>query len=353
LHVDATWLKDLRIGDHIALTDARGRSRRFTVTHVEAAGTLAASDRSAYVALGAALTCHGRSTQALGIPTVIRKLPLRVGDRLVLTADLIPVDLPAPGEVARIGCTLPEAIAAMRPGDPVALDDGAITCTVDSTIHDGAILRVEHTKPGGQFLGAAKGINLPDTVIPLPALTSEDSAYVPFVAEHADLVAVSFVRTAQDIEHVLTCLERAGAQHLGLVLKIETRQGFENLPSILLTAMRHRRLAVMIARGDLAVEVGFERLADLPRQILALCEAAHVPAIWATQVLETLAKTGAPSRAEITDAAAGQRADCVMLNKGPHVLEAIHVLDDILVRMGQVQAKGQALMRHIHSWDPE
>ena len=134
-------------------------------------------------------------------------------------------------------------------------------------------------------------------------------------------------------------------------MKIETRQGFENLPSILLAAMRHPRLGVMIARGDLAVEIGFERLSEVPRQILALCEAAHVPAIWATQVLETLAKTGQPSRAEITDAAAAQRAECVMLNKGPHILEAIRALDDILARMDEVQQKSRTLMRHIHSWD--
>jgi pyruvate kinase len=165
------------------------------------------------------------------------------------------------------------------------------------------------------------------------------------------MVAVSFVRTAADVEHVLGRLHAAAADHLGLVLKIETRQGFANLPAILLTAMRHPRVAVMIARGDLAVEIGFERLAEVPRQILALCEAAHVPAIWATQVLETLAKTGQPARAEITDAAAGERADCVMLNKGPHITEAIRTLDDILARMDEVQTKSRTLMRHIHSWD--
>jgi pyruvate kinase len=107
----------------------------------------------------------------------------------------------------------------------------------------------------------------------------------------------------------------------------------------------------MIARGDLAVEIGFERLAGVPRQILGLCEAAHVPAIWATQVLETLAKTGQPTRAEITDAAAGQRAECVMLNKGPHITDAVRALDDILARMDGVQTKSRTLMRHIHSWD--
>jgi pyruvate kinase len=239
----------------------------------------------------------------------------------------------------------------MEPGDRVLFDDGAIAALVESVTPGTATLRITRTKPGGQRLGAEKGINLPDTVLPLHALTPHDDAQLPFVAGHADLVAVSFIRTAGDIEHVLERLRAADAERLGLILKIETRQGFENLPLILLAAMRHRRLAVMIARGDLAVEVGFERLSEVPRQILALCEAAHVPTILATQVLDTLARTGQPSRAEITDAAAAQRAECVMLNKGPHILDAITALDDILARMGRVQRKSRTLMRHIHSWD--
>ena len=89
----------------------------------------------------------------------------------------------------------------------------------------------------------------------------------------------------------------------------------------------------MIARGDLAIECGYERLAEVQEEILWICEAAHMPAIWATQVLETLAKSGLPSRAEVTDAAMGVRAECVMLNKGPYIVEALEMLDDILRRM--------------------
>ena len=84
------------------------------------------------------------------------------------------------------------------------------------------------------------------------------------------------------------------AAHLGIVLKIETRRGFEHLPELLLAAMAGPAAGVMIARGDLAVECGFERLAEVQEEILWLCEAAHVPVVWATQVLETLAKTGLP-----------------------------------------------------------
>jgi pyruvate kinase len=107
----------------------------------------------------------------------------------------------------------------------------------------------------------------------------------------------------------------------------------------------------MIARGDLAVECGYERLAEVQEEILWLCEAAHVPVIWATQVLESLAKSGMPSRAEITDAAMGERAECVMLNKGPHILDAIRVLDNILQRMQAHQSKKRSMLRRLHWWN--
>ena len=214
-----------------------------------------------------------------------RRLSLAAGDHLVLTGDLTPVGPPRAGQDARIGCTVPDVLTAIRRGDAVLLDDGAIAAVVERVTGGEAVLRIVRTKPGGQRLGAEKGINVPDTVLPLTALTTQDDAHLKFVAGHADLVAVSFVRSAADVEHVLDRLHATGpaADDLALILKIETRQGFENLPSILLTAMRHPRLRVMIARGDLAVEVGFERLSEVPRQILALCEAAHIPAIWATQ----------------------------------------------------------------------
>jgi len=124
-------------------------------------------------------------------------------------------------------------------------------------------------------------------------------------------------------------------------------RGFTNLPAMLLEAMKSPRCAVMIARGDLAVECGFERLAELQEEILWLCEAAHVPVIWATQVLETLAKEGMPSRAEVTDAAMAHRAECVMLNKGPYVARAVRVLDDILCRMHGHQAKKRSMLREL------
>jgi pyruvate kinase len=113
------------------------------------------------------------------------------------------------------------------------------------------------------------------------------------------------------------------------------------------SALRNPPVGVMVARGDLAVEVGFERLAEVQEEVLWLCEAAHVPAIWATQVLESLTKKGAPSRAEVTDAAMAVRAECVMLNKGPYVTEAVAFLDNVLRRMQDHQNKKRAMLRKL------
>jgi pyruvate kinase len=134
------------------------------------------------------------------------------------------------------------------------------------------------------------------------------------------------------------------------VLKIETPQAFENLPALMFSAMGGSSAGVMIARGDLAVECGYERLAEVQEEILWCAEAAHMPVIWATQVLETMAKTGIPSRAEVSDASLGVRAECVMLNKGPYIVDAIRTLDDILLRMGGHQAKKRPLLRALHAW---
>ena len=170
---------------------------------------------------------------------------------------------------------------------------------------------------------------------------------MPFVAKHADIVAYSFVRTPEDVRNLQGRLKELGATQAGIDLKIETRQAFEQLPSLLLTAMQSPRVGVMIARGDLAVECGYQRLAEVQEQILWICEAAHIPVIWATQVLESLAKEGVPSRSEITDAAMGVRAECVMLNKGPFIVAAVQALDDILKRMEGHQQKSRSRSRKL------
>jgi pyruvate kinase len=161
-------------------------------------------------------------------------------------------------------------------------------------------------------------------------------------------VGYSFVRTDSDVHQLLEHLAELDGQHMGLILKIETQKAFENLPGLMLAAMRIRTFGIMIARGDLAVECGYQRLAEVQEEVLWICEAAHVPVIWATQVLESLAKKGVPSRSEITDAAMGERTECVMLNKGPYAVTSVGVLADILKRMQSHQDKKSSMLRRLN-----
>jgi len=278
---------------------------------------------------------------------------LRVGDLLCLTESLEPAEPWAHGEpgAARIGCTLPGALAAVAPGQHVLLDDGKITGVVETAGRGEVVVRIETAGPRGSRLRAEKGINLPDANLRAEPVTDADLPFLEVAAAYADMVALSFVRHEDDVDSMRAYLHKVGGDHLGLVLKIETEAAFVRLPVILLHAMQASRVGVMIARGDLAVEVGYQRLAEMQEEILWLCEAAHLPVIWATEVLDHLARTGQPSRAEVTDAAMAQRAECVMLNKGPHIDTAIVVLDDILRRMSGHQRKKTALLRPLRSWE--
>lgn len=346
--VPRPWLARRRPGEAIGLRDARGADRRLLVEACDAAGVRAATYRTAYVRTGGVLRAPGGDDARVGpLPPVARYLTLHAGDTLTLTRDCAPAPVGGP---PRIGCTLPEAFGHVRPGERVLFDDGRIGGVVESGDADTIAVRITVASPRGSRLRAAKGVNLPDTRLPLSALTGKDRADLDFAVAHADLVELSFVRDSRDVADLLDALDARRATGLGVVVKIETVQGFANLPEILFTLMRRPRAGVMIARGDLAVESGYERLAEVQEEILWLCEAAHLPVIWATQVLDRLAKSGVPTRAEITDAAMGARAECVMLNKGPYMVEAVIALDDILGRMTAHQYKKNTLMRGLHAW---
>ncbi|MGA2837098.1 MAG: pyruvate kinase [Acidimicrobiales bacterium] len=352
LPVDPAWVGRRHPGDRIHLVDTRGSRRQLRVTGVGDGRCTAEVWDTTYVETGTALSCGDDTTLVGELPRLPQYHLLRVGDTLVLSRDQAPTAPWRHGQpgLARIACSYPEAFGAAGIGHRVVLDDGAITGVVESVAADEVHVRIVSAAPGGSRLRAEKGINLPDTDLAAVAVSDADLPLLRIAAAHADMVAVSFLRHEHDVDDVHRYLGRLGAERLGLVLKIETTAAFARLPEILLHAMRSPLVGVMIARGDLAVEVGFERLAEVQEEILWLCEAAHLPVIWATNVLDQLARTGRPSRAEVTDAAMGQRAECVMLNKGPHIDEAIAVLDDILRRMSRHQRKKAAVLRPLHSW---
>jgi pyruvate kinase len=280
-------------------------------------------------------------------------LRLRIGDRLLLTREA-DATVPSSGEpvLARIGCSLAEAFSVTRRGHHVWFDDGKLEGVVESVDRDSIELRITSAGAKGSKLRAGNGINLPDAALDIDLLGTHSEDALRFAAEFADIVGLSFVSRAREVERINEYLNEHSRLQVGMILKIETRRAVEHLPGLLLAALGGERPAgVMIARGDLAIECGYERLAEVQEEILWLCQAAHMPVIWATQVLDRLAKTGRPSRAEITDAAMGVRAECVMLNKGPRIIEAISVLDDILRRMEQHHRKKRSLLPQLRAPD--
>ncbi|NLT25298.1 MAG: pyruvate kinase [Microbacteriaceae bacterium] len=342
---------ELREGDRLKLRDARGRKRELVIERVAAEEVEASFDRTVYFETGAELVAgvHGRLVVG-ELPEVRQHLFVRAGDEVRLQRDMSPQPATQTGP-HRIGCSLEAAFADVRPGHRVLFDDGKIAGRVRTATHDEIVVDVERAGVEGVKLRAEKGINLPDTTLRIPALTEADRSHLPFVAANADTVNLSFVRSPDDVADLIRELEALGQHDIGITLKIETGPAFEALPQMLLEAMRWGEVGVMIARGDLAVELGFERLAEVQEEILWVCEAAHVPVIWATQVLDTLARTGLPSRAEVTDAAMGRRAEAVMLNKGPFIVEAIEALESILDRMGGHVEKKRSLLRPLASFD--
>jgi pyruvate kinase len=268
-----------------------------------------------------------------------------VGDQLWLTERSDNATDP-PG-IPAIGCTLPSVLADLRTLDRVYYDDGKLSGVVREANPRGARVEITFARKPRVKLRPDRGLNFPDTHLSLPSLTAKDLDDLAFVAQHADMVGLSFVREPADVEALQGELARLGATRLGVVLKIETTPAFQALPRLLLTAMRSPRIGIMAARGDMAIEMGFDRLAEAQEEILWLSEAAFVPVIWATQVLDVLNRTGVPSRAEVTDAAMGARAECVMLNQGEHQVDALRFLGNVLERMEQHQKKKRSMLRKL------
>lgn len=278
------------------------------------------------------------------IRTVLKKvksIPIEVGQTIRLTDEQHLGD----EEKGAIGCTVDDIAQQLRPGEKVLFDDGsveAIVQSVDTHHAEIKIVRISAQKP---VLKREKGINFPQSFLTMPALTEYDRQCLSFALRYADMIGYSFVRNTDDLQ---VLKEAMGARRKPVVLKIETSESVANLPALLLAALEEERCGVMIARGDLAVEIGFERLSEVQEEILWICEAAHVPVVWATQVLESLNKTGIATRAEITDAAHAIQADCVMINKGPNILGVVHALKDILSRSGSHQRKKRYTFRPLN-----
>lgn len=345
-----TGLANLVLGDELQFTDTRGRGRTLRVLErISPTKVRVGLERTAYLEEGMDLATAGGVSFRVG-PIMPQPMDIRVqaGDRLVLYREPARLGHGAlGGQPAGISCTLPAVLEMVKPGHRVCIDDGKITTIVRNLNREHVALEVIAPHDVPARIRAEKGLNFPDSPIDVPAFTAQDREDLIFVARHATAVGLSFVHRPQDLLDLRKALEDLGCPDLGIVIKIETREAIHRLAQLLLAGLNLPRFGVMIARGDLAVEVGFEHLALVQEDILCLCDAAHVPVIWATQVLESLAKSGLPARAEITDAATGQRAECVMLNKGRFVLDAVKTLADLLSSRERQRIKKRQVFRDI------
>jgi pyruvate kinase len=361
LPVDGAILGRIPDGGELRFEDTRGKSRKILVERDEAGGKLALCYESAFVTTGTELALDDKQRSfkfTVGtLPSLEQSILLRKGDTLILHKDPQPgepAQLDAEGNVvqcAHLSCTLPDVFEHAKPGEPILFDDGKIEGVMREVSHEEIRVEITYAKNDAAKLKSDKGINLPESTLGIGALTEKDLRDLVFVGEHADVVNVSFVNGPEDVYELYAELDAMNADNLGVILKIETQSGFKNLPAILLAAMSRYPVGVMIARGDLAIEGGWKHLAQIQEEILRMCEAAHVPVVWATQVLETLAKKGRPARAEITDAATAQRAECVMLNKGPHILETIKMLEKIMKSMESYHRKQAPMLPRLDAED--
>jgi pyruvate kinase len=250
---------------------------------------------------------------------------------------------------AEVSCTLPEVFDYIQEGDPVYFDDGSTDGIIETIADEKAIIRITRTKDEGSKIKPDKGINFPKSNLNIHGLTNTDKEHLKFISQYADIVNFSFVNTPEDVSELHDSLRQLGVlDSLGIIYKIETRQAYVNMAPILLEALKAPKSGVMIARGDLAIEAGWNHIAHIQKEMLALCNAAHIPIVWATQVLENLAKKGLPSRSEITDAANAAKAECIMLNKGPHIIEAIRLLDEIIEDTEPYQDKNAPMLPPLH-----
>nr|WP_163097459.1 pyruvate kinase [Acidithiobacillus ferrianus]NDU42223.1 pyruvate kinase [Acidithiobacillus ferrianus] len=341
------------VGEVLRCMDARGKERRLEVESVTDAGVTLSCPQSVYLMNGTPWQSdqhRRRHGHIAGIPETPTAILLAVGDHLLLTRDALPGAAAEPDhhQPARISCTIPSLVERLPLGQKVWMDDGKFGAEVVSQSPDGALLQITVAKPGGDRLFPDRGLNFPGLPLDLPPLSDKDRADLDVIVPLVDMIGFSFVESAAHMRALRDALSQRQATHLGIIAKIETAQAFHRLPEILLAAIGRQPLGVMVARGDLAMEVGPERLTEVQEEILWLADAAHLPVVWATQVLESLAKRGMISRPELTDAAMDERAECVMLNKGPYIGQAVHTLDDILTRMQGHQRKKFALMRALH-----
>ena len=233
-----------------------------------------------------------------------------------------------PGKPGLVSTTYAPLASAVKPGDQLLLDDGRIELAVEAATSTSIATRVVD----GGFLGEHKGINAPNVPLPSVGVTSKDESDLRFgLGLGIDLVALSFVQTADDISRARDIMREAGCATVPIIAKLERPEAIRRLPEIAAAAD-----ALMVARGDLGLEMPLEQVPQVQKQVLRIGREHGVPVIVATQVLESMRSEMRPTRAEVSDAAGAvdAGADAIMLSGetaiGDHPVRAVQVLDTII-----------------------
>jgi pyruvate kinase len=259
LPIDEFLFNRIKRGNELVFTDTRGKKCKITIDKKEGPGKWGLCNESAYLTTGMEMELHRKKQSGKIIVNIGEVLPLeqylrlKTGDVLILKGD------PAPGQnavydasgrllkPAFVSCTLPEIFSHVKQGELIFFDDGKIEGIINEVHPDRLHIKITYAKDLGSKLKADKGINLPQSDLPISGLTEKDKKDMEFVLKNADAVNFSFVNQSSDVQDLLDVIDEHDG-NIGVILKIETKKGFMNLPKILLKAMRIRPIGVMIAR---------------------------------------------------------------------------------------------------------
>lgn len=356
LAVSGHFLKALKVGALIQAYDMNNKTAVLRVTEICDEHVKCIVNKKLYLNSKSLFIYKKKQSSIKNIPLQSEEIRVFVNDLVKLTekeefgSACIKDDSGETIMPSVVSCDTGGILKQVNICDTVFIDDGKIGMEVLQKADDEILCKVISAKENGVVIKEEKGINFPKSYIRTAALTELDKQNFLEVIEYTDTLSISFCQEAEDIEELQNLLSEYQKEHIGIIAKIETKQAVSNMPQILEQLLKSQNSGVMIARGDLAIEVGFENLAHIQEALLDICNAAHMPVIWATQVLESKMKNNLPSRAEVTDAAMSSRAECVMLNKGAFTFDTIDVLMRILHDMHLLFKKNKQLLKPETLW---
>ncbi len=231
------------------------------------------------------------------------------------------------GDTTKCSVTYEGLAKDVKPGNTILIDDGLVGLTVKSVDGNAVICEVNNTG----FVGTHKGVNVPGVSIKLPALTEKDAADLKFGCEMGvSAVAASFIRKADDVLAIRKLLNENGGENILIISKIENQEGVDNIDSILEASD-----GIMVARGDLGVEIPIENVPGVQKMIIKKCNEAGKPVVTATQMLDSMMRNPRPTRAEVSDVANAifDGTDAIMLSgesaNGDYPVEAVETMAKI------------------------